>query len=272
MTDFINVTDDLGREVKISFPPKRIISAVPSTTEFLFDLGLHDKVISKTRFCRYPKDGIAKLPNIGGTKNLHVDKIRLLSPDLILANEEENNKEQIESLFDEFPVYMCKVRSFDNALQNILNTGRITGAEPQAFEIANKINADFNQLPVVEKNLKVLYLIWKDPYMAVGKDTFIDSMLEKCGFANALHHLTERYPKLTTEDILDLNPDVVFLSSEPFPFANNHRNEIQKLLPKSKIELVDGEMFSWYESHLLKAGAYFKNLVLKFNAQEDQSK
>ena len=265
MTDFINVTDDLGRNVKIPFPPKRIISAVPSTTEFLFDLGLEERVISKTRFCRYPKDGIARLPNIGGTKNLHIDKIRLLNPDLILANEEENNKEQIESLFEEYPVYVCKVRTFDEALKNILNTGKITGSEPKAFEIANKINADFSQLPVVEKQLKVLYLIWKDPYMAVGKETFINSMLEKCGFINAVANHTDRYPKLTTEDIFEINPDLVFLSSEPFPFESRHSSEIQKILPNSKIELVDGEMFSWYESHLLKAGKYFTELISKLN-------
>lgn len=265
MTDFINVTDDLGREVKIPFPPKRIISAVPSTTEFLFDLDLQENIISKTRFCRYPKDGIAKLPNIGGPKNLYLDKIRLLNPDLILANEEENNKEQIESLFDEFPVYICKVRNYDEALKNILNTGKITGSEPKSFEIANKINADFSQLPVIEKKLKVLYLIWQDPYMAVGKDTFISSMLEKCGFSNATNRLSDRYPKLTAEEIFDINPDLVFLSSEPFPFESKHSKEIQKILPNSKIELVDGEMFSWYESHLLKAGSYFKDLILKFN-------
>ena len=265
MDDFINVTDDLGREVKIPFPPKRIISAVPSTTEFLFDLGLHEKIISRTRFCRYPKDGISKLPNIGGTKNLHIDKIRLLNPDLILANEEENNKEQIESLFDEYPVYVCKVRNYNEALKNILNTGKITGSEPKAFEIANTIHAEFSQLPVVTNNLKVLYLIWKDPYMAVGNDTFINSLLEKCGFSNAVSHLPNRYPKLTSEDIFETNPDLVFLSSEPFPFENKHCDEIQKIAPNSKIELVDGEMFSWYESHLLKAGKYFKDLILKFN-------
>lgn len=264
MTDFIKVTDDLGREISISFPPKRIISAVPSTTEFLFDLGLDTNVISKTRFCKYPKGKIERLPNIGGTKNLHIDKIRLLNPDLILANEEENNKEQIESMLDEFPVYVCKVRSYDDAIQNILNTGKITGAEPKSYEIANRIHADFSQLPIIDKPLRVLYLIWKDPYMAVGTDTFINSMLEKCGFTNAIEHLEERYPKLTTNDITDLNPDLIFLSSEPYPFSSIHFEEIQELSPKTKIEIVDGEMFSWYESHLAKAGDYFKELILKF--------
>jgi len=266
MADFIKVTDDLGREINIPFPPKRIISAVPSTTEFLFDLGLGDRLISRTKFCKYPVADIAKLPNIGGPKDLHIDKIRLLDPDLILANEEENNKEQIEILLDEFPVYVCKVRNFNEALQNILNTGKIVGAEPKSFEIANTIQAGFSQLPLNLKSQSVLYLIWKNPYMAVGKDTFINSMIEKCGFRNAIDDIDSRYPKMTTEEISKLNPDLVFLSSEPFSFTKKHIQEIQNLLPDTKIELVDGEMFSWFESHLLKAGKYFNDLTQKINS------
>ncbi len=266
MADFIKVTDDLGREVKIPFPPKRIISTVPSTTEFLFDLGLGDRVISKTKFCKYPADKIAKLPNIGGTKDLYIDKIRLLDPDLILANEEENTKKQIEELVKEFPVYVCKVRNYDDALQNILNTGKIVGAEPKSFEIANKIHASFAQLPFNPNSQTVLYLVWKDPYMAVGRDTFINSMIEKCGFRNAIKDIKSRYPKLDAEEIRNLNPDLIFLSSEPFPFNQKHIQEIQDLFPNTKIELVDGEMFSWFESHMIKAGQYFKNLTQKINS------
>ncbi|BAX79572.1 helical backbone metal receptor [Labilibaculum antarcticum] len=266
MADFLKATDDLGREINIPFPPKRIISTVPSTTEFLFDLGIGDRVISRTKFCKYPADKIAKLPNIGGPKDLYFDKIRLLDPDLILANEEENSRIQIEELAKEFPVYVCKVRNYDEALQNILNTGKIVGAEPKSHEIANKIHARFNQLPINSNSCSVLYLVWKDPYMAVGKDTFINSMIEKCGFRNAIEDIDSRYPKLSKEEIIDLNPDLIFLSSEPFPFTKKHIQDIQNLLPNTKIELVDGEMFSWFESHLLKAGTYFNDLNQKINS------
>ncbi|WP_461631960.1 ABC transporter substrate-binding protein [Labilibaculum euxinus] len=266
MENFIKVTDDLGRKINIPFPPKRIISTVPSTTEFLFDLGLGDRVISKTKFCKYPKDKIAKLPNIGGPKDLYFDKINLLDPDIIFANEEENSKNQIEALMDKFTVYVCKVRNYDEALQNILNTGKIVGAETKAFEIANHIHAGFSQLPITQNSQSVLYLIWKNPYMAVGKDTFINSMIDKCGFKNAIEDNNSRYPQLTDEEIQTLNPDLIFLSSEPFPFTQKHIPEIQNLLPNTKIELVDGEMFSWFESHLLKAGKYFKDLIQKINS------
>lgn len=267
MTDFIKVTDDLGREVNIPFPPNRIISAVPSTTEFLFDLGLEGKVISRTKFCRYPKEKIEKLPNIGGPKNLYVDKINLLNPDLILVNEEENNKAQVEALMEDFPVYVSKVRNYEEALQNILNTGKITGTEPKAFEITNKIRAGFAKIPKNENPLKVLYLVWRKPFMGVGKNSFINSMLEMCGFENILPDPQERYPNLTAEEIKELNPELVLLSSEPYPFEEANIKEIRDILPYATIELVDGEMFSWYESHMLQAADYFINLIKKIKAE-----
>ena len=267
MADFIKVTDDLGREVSIPFPPKRIIPAVPSTTEFLFDLGLEGKVISRTKFCRYPKGKIERLPNIGGPKNLYVNKINLLHPDLILVNEEENNKAQVEALIEDFPVYVSKVRNYEEALQNILNTGKITGTEPKAFEIVNKIRAGFAKIPKSTEPIKVLYLIWRNPFMGVGKNSFINSMLEMCGFENVLANPQERYPNLNEDQIKELNPDMVLLSSEPYPFEEANKKEIRNILPHTKIELVDGEMFSWYESHMLQAADYFINLIDKIKAK-----
>ncbi|WP_421918136.1 ABC transporter substrate-binding protein [Marinifilum sp.] len=266
MADSIKITDGLGREVIIPFPPKRIIPAVPSTTEFLFDLGLEDKVISRTKFCRYPKDKIKRLPNIGGPKNLYVDKINLLHPDLILVNEEENNKAEVEALMESFPVYVSKVRNYEEALENILNTGKITGTEPKAFEITNQIRSNFAKIPKGEKSLKVLYLIWRKPFMAVGRNSFIHSMLEMCGFENVLEDPQERYPNLSEDDIKNLNPDLVLLSSEPYPFEEINKKEMEDLLPDAKVELVDGEMFSWYESHMLQAADYFINLIKKVKA------
>ncbi|PKQ65740.1 hypothetical protein BZG02_01665 [Labilibaculum filiforme] len=266
MDNYITITDDLGKEITIPFPPKRIISTVPSTTEFLFDLGIGKQLISKTKFCKYPADKIAKLPNLGGPKDLYFDKIHLLAPDLIIANEEENSKNQIELLMDEYAVYVCKVRNYDEALKNILNVGKMVGAEPKAFEIANRIQSNFAQLPILNKKQRVLYLIWKNPFMVAGRDTFINSMLEKCGFTNAIENDDSRYPQLSPEEIQAINPDLIFLSSEPFSFSQQHIPEIQSLLPNTKIELVDGEMFSWFESHLLKASSYFNDLILKINS------
>lgn len=266
MSDFIQATDDLGFTVNIPFPAKRIVSLVPSTTEFLFDLERGERLVSRTRFCKYPKDAIAKLPNIGGPKSLFLDKINLLAPDLILANEEENSREQIESLQQEYPVYVSKIRTFEDALENILKTGKFLGAEPKAYQICNKVRSAFAALPKPQKAATVLYLIWKDPYMVAGRNTFINSMIEKAGFTNAIEEEDSRYPQLSGEDIVRLNPNRIFLSSEPFPFEQKHKQEIQSLLPNTRIELVDGEMFSWYESHLVQAAGYLNELIEKINS------
>jgi ABC-type Fe3+-hydroxamate transport system substrate-binding protein len=266
MTDFIKTTDDLGYTVNIPFPAKRIISLVPSTTEFLFDLEKGDRLISRTKFCKYPKDAIAKLPNIGGPKSLYLDKIDLLAPDLILANEEENSKEQIESLQQHYPVYISKIRTFEDALENLLKTGQFLGSEAKAIELCKQIRSAFAKFPKPKTADKVLYLVWKDPYMVAGRNTFINSMIGKCGFSNAIEDEDSRYPQLSQEEIIRLKPDRIFLSSEPFPFEEKHKLEIQKMLPQTKIELVDGEMFSWYESHLVQAADYFNRLIEKINS------
>lgn len=257
----ITVSDDLGRKVTIPFPPKRIISTVPSTTEFLFDLEVGKHLISKTRYCRYPEQEIMRLPNIGGTKDLYLDKIEMLAPDLILANEEENSKEQIEQLSQHFNVYVSKVRSFADALSNIKNTGKITDSEEKAQEIVDQIKEQFQNLNPSKNKRRTLYLIWKNPYMSVNENTFINSMMNCCGFENVKANAENRYPVISPEEITDLDPELVLLASEPFPFAEAHAKEIQKLVPNAKIKLVDGEMFAWYESHLLKAADYFEKLI-----------
>ncbi|WP_319549160.1 helical backbone metal receptor [Desulfogranum marinum] len=265
MSDCIQVTDDLGQEITVPFPPQRIISAVPSTTEFLFDLGLGDRVVSRTRFCRYPEQKIQRLPNIGGPKSLDEEKIAWLKPDLILANEEENDQAQIEALMEKYCVYVSKIRNVEDAYNNIVKTGKITGCEAKAREMVKTIQADFAVIPKRAKKMKALYLIWKDPYMCVSRDTFVNSMLEVCGFENCITDGDARYPVVTAETIKGLNPELILLSSEPFPFAEKHKKEFQQIVPGAKIELVDGEMFAWYESHLLQAGGYFTALIKKIH-------
>ncbi|MFA8434445.1 MAG: helical backbone metal receptor [Marinifilaceae bacterium] len=268
MTTTKTYTDALGRKVDIAFPPQRIISTVPSTTEFLFDLGVGEKVVGRTRYCRYPEDAIQKIPNIGGPKNLHMDKIQKLNPDLILANEEENSREQIEALAQEFPVFVCKVRTLEEALENIWITGEITNQEQRAQEILTQIKSDFTRLQVLSKPLRAAYLIWKEPYVSINRDTFISDMMERCGLNNVFATHTERYPRLTAEELKEADPELVLLSSEPFPFEQKHIPDFQKLLPNARIELVDGEMFAWYESHLLQAVGYFSKLIQKLSHQE----
>lgn len=238
--------------------PKRIISVVPSQTELLFDIGLDEEVIGITKFCIHPNNWFRSKQRIGGTKNLNLKLIEKLNPDLILANKEENEKSQIDYLSEKYPVWTSDIQTFEDALDMIQSIGMLTGKIKESLSICNKIKQHKSSSELGKLNKKVLYLIWKSPYMAAGVDTFIHEMLSIAGFDNAV--TATRYPSLTFEGIQKINPDIVFLSSEPFPFKEKHIYEMQNSLPNAKIKLVDGELFSWYGSRMLKSFVYFRAL------------
>ncbi|MET3500054.1 ABC-type Fe3+-hydroxamate transport system substrate-binding protein [Mucilaginibacter sp. SG538B] len=251
--------DQLSRRVELSGIPKRIISIVPSQTELLFYLGLNVEVIGITKFCIHPADRFNSTTKVGGTKQLDVEKIRLLNPDLIIANKEENDRFQVEELMNICPVWISDIFDLESALQMIVCIGDMIGKPGQANVLCTEINGRFKGIKLPVTGLRVAYLIWRKPYMLSGRGTFIDSMLQTCGLNNVTEG--ERYPEIDTDALVAANPDLVFLSSEPYPFAKKHIEEFRALLPNAKIVLVDGEMFSWYGSRLLYAPAYFKRLI-----------
>jgi ABC-type Fe3+-hydroxamate transport system substrate-binding protein len=251
--------DQLNREINIPTLPQRIISLVPSQTELLYDLGLKDRIVGQTIFCVHPSEYFKSSIKIGGTKKLNLEKIASLTPDLIIANKEENEKDQIEQLSKDFPVWISDVNTLEDALGMMKSIGEITETQNKASKIINQITQsrkDF--LKKSKPKQSVIYLIWNNPYIAVGTNTFINTMLGEAGFENTIDQ--SRYPEITLDEIKQINPDWVFLSSEPFPFKDEHKLEIDKLLEVNKSVLVDGEMFSWYGSRLVKAYDYFKIL------------
>lgn len=252
--------------VKPPFEKKysRIVSVVPSQTELLASLGLDKEVVGITKFCIHPEGWRSSRAVIGGTKKLNIEKIRQLNPDIIIANKEENQKEDIELLNHEFDIYMSDIHDLNSALTMITDVGSLTGKERSAADIVEKIRPGFEQLVPVKEKLSVAYLIWKDPYMVAGADTFINSMLEACGFKNTFHQT--RYPETTLEELAKIAPDLILLSSEPYPFGEKHIIQILSVLKKSKIFLVDGECFSWYGSRLLISTLYFQNLINEIEA------
>jgi ABC-type Fe3+-hydroxamate transport system substrate-binding protein len=251
--------DQLGREVKLPTVPKRIISVVPSQTELLFYLGLNDEVIGITKFCVHPEDKYKSTIKVGGTKQLDLDQIRSLQPDLVIANKEENERSQIEELMRFCPVWISDISDLAGALDMIERVGALVGRERQAKTLGCTISRQFNNLTIHQSALRAAYFIWRKPYMAAGKDTFINSMLQKCGLTNAFE--PDRYPEIDVETLLIAHPDVILLSSEPYPFKEKHIAEFKALLPSAIIKVVDGELFSWYGSRLLYAPAYFEELV-----------
>ncbi len=256
-------TDQMGRSVVLKNAPQRIVSLVPSQTELLWDLGLGDRIAGITRFCIHPEILFRKAPRIGGTKQLHFDKIRALQPDLIIGNKEENERSQIELLEKEFPVWMSDINTLHEALTMIREVGKLTDTVVKAQQLAEGIAQNFTKLKP-GKPLRVVYLIWKKPWMAAGNDTFIHDMLQRCGFVNVVNE--SRYPVLEEAQLRALQPDLVLLSSEPYPFGEKHKDALRSIFPKATILLVDGEFFSWYGSRLYRAPAYFTQLLQALQA------
>jgi ABC-type Fe3+-hydroxamate transport system substrate-binding protein len=251
--------DQTGRTVTINGSPGRIISLVPSQTELLYDLGLREEIGGITKFCVHPEEWIKTKTKVGGTKNIKPAIIDRLKPDLILANKEENVREQVEMLAASYPVWVSDVNNRDDAFKMIEQAGVITGKMEPANELVVTIKEKFAALNFERPGASACYLIWKKPFMTVGGDTFISSMMELAGFENVFKE-TGRYPSIELEDIKNKNPQFILLSSEPFPFNKQHAEELKSYFTNSRILLVDGEMFSWYGSRMLYAPEYFLNL------------
>ena len=251
----LQLQDQIGRTITLSTASKTVVCLVPSITEYIWDLGI--EVIGLTKFCVHPPEARKKSTVIGGTKNPKIEKIIALQPDLIIANQEENRLEDIEALEKEFPVYVSKVEGLESALEMMMHLGVLLDRQEKAENICLKINSLWSNLPQLGPG-KCIYLIWQEPFMAAGKGTYIDDVIGRLGLLNAVEEA--RYPIVEREELKSLNLDLVFLSSEPFPFKDQHRQELQYLLPKSRVVLVDGEAFSWYGTRMISAGESFQAL------------
>ncbi|OJU28748.1 MAG: cobalamin-binding protein [Sphingobacteriales bacterium 41-5] len=238
----------------------KAISLVPSITETLYSLGLNEEVVGITKFCVHPQDWFRTKERVGGTKNIHIQKIRELQPDLIIANKEENVKEQVEELAKDFEVLLTDVNNFEEALQMTRSVGNAVSKGFEADQLTAGIERKFSKINPAEQKTAA-YLIWQNPYMTVGGDTFIHEMMKKAGFENIFAD-TNRYPETQINELKELKPEYLLLSSEPYPFKQKHIDELQQQLPGTKVILVDGEMFSWYGSRMLLAADYFRRLRL----------
>jgi len=255
--------------------PHRIVSLVPSQTELLYDLGLSEEVVGITKFCVHPPEWFRSKTRVGGTKNIRPEIIRKLKPDLIIANKEENVKEQVEAIMELAPVYVSDISDLPGALEMIGQVGQLTGRHTQAAGLIAAIRKGFEALagsgalpagqPALQPPAPIpcAYFIWKNPWMVAGGDTFINDMLERAGFINVFRHMN-RYPTVDMDTLAASGCRQVLLSSEPYPFKEKHLEAFREILPHAGVSLVDGEMFSWYGSRLHYAPAYFRELKREF--------
>ncbi len=255
--------DQIGTTLKLTATPKRIISLVPSQSEFLWDLGLHDELVGITKFCIHPDKMYKSIERVGGTKKINIKKIRALKPDLIIGNKEENERSDIELLQKEFNVWISDIYNFDDAYRMMHELGKITDKEEEANRIINTIKRTLPSVKNIFEKETAAYFIWYKPYMFVAKNTFIDHALNYIGLKNALNKF-ERYPELSDEQLVKIDPEFCLLSSEPFPFKEKHIKELRDKLPNAKIIIVDGEIFSWYGSRLLHFADYVESMHQMF--------
>lgn len=256
--------DQLGTLHIFETAPKRIISLVPSQTELLYDLGLEDSIIGITKFCVHPFHFKSVKKIVGGTKKVHFEKIRLLHPDIIIANKEENTPEIVAELSKICPVWVTDIVTLEDNEKMISDFGTLFNKRTEAQKWIDKINfavSDFKEFMKDIPGKKAAYFIWANPYMVAGNNTFINEMLALNKFQNIYEGKESRYPEVELKKIrLEGDPDLVLLSSEPFPFSDEHAFELGRFTHHAKTVFVDGEYFSWYGSRLVKAIAYFKKL------------
>lgn len=253
-------TDQMNTTIRLESSPCRIVSLVPSQTELLHYLGLEKEVVGITKFCIHPKSWFDFKARVGGTKSVDIEKVKALRPDFIIGNKEENTKEDIDLLREIAPVWMSDIHSLGDAIKMLNDLGEIMEKKSETETLISEIQHEFDALQAFTSThattgKSVLYFIWNEPGFLAGKDTFIDAMLSACGLVNATSIV--RYPEADES----IQPDFVFLSSEPFPFEEKHIEKFQNVYPNSKIVLVDGELFSWYGSRLIEAPSYYKSLL-----------
>lgn len=249
----MHIRDQTGSLISLDQPAKRIVSLVPSQTELLADLALEIETVGITKFCNLPNSWFQSKTRVGGTKTLKLDVIRNLNPDLILANKEENDQEQIETLKKEFSVWTSDIRNRKEACDMIISVGELTNRVSESANLVQNIKSSFNSLGTFS-DLSAIYFVWNDPMMVAGGDTFIHHMMQEAGFSNVVQQT--RYPVISKEEIGSLKPAFILLPTEPFPFGEKHQKEYGNMFPDSQVVLVDGQMFSWYGSRMVHFAEY----------------
>ena len=240
----------------------RIVSLVPSITELFFDLGVGDRVVGRTPFCVHPRDGVAGVPRVGGTKTPRLERIRALEPTHVIVNMDENRREDAEALATFVPnvVVTHPLGPRDNPALYRLVGGIFASraaTECLCLAFAQAVSALESAVRGFPQR-RVLYLIWRNPWMTVSRDTYVSRTLALAGLLTVGDDPHRRYPELALAPGLLAGVDLVLLSSEPFPFRERHVAEIRAHAGARcpPVRLFDGEMASWYGSRAIRAMDY----------------
>lgn len=255
------ITDARGTIHSADIPAQRIVSLVPSSTETLFTLGVSEQVVGVTRFCVHPKEWVDTLPKVGGTKDIDLKKLLALRPDLVIGNCEENTREIFDALDPHVKVWAPLPKTIENAIDDLGHMGRLVGAEKTAKKMMDETQSTVDFARTHRHPFTYAYLIWNDPLMSISDDTFIAEMLRTVGGTNVFAEHADRFPSITADEIRRANPDVLLLSSEPFPFKERHRDALIQStnLSPHRIRFINGEYASWHGSRMVDGLRYLQH-------------
>jgi len=258
----LSVVDDLGRTLRLKSAARRIVCLVPSITETLFALGAADQIVGVTDYCIHPRDGVRSKEKVGGTKNILVEEVLSLRPDLVIANAEENRKHQVERLEEAgIAVFVTFPKTVDGCLKMIRDVATLAGTEIAAAPHLEAIAAARAEVAkrASGRPPRVLCVIWKDPYMTISHDTYIDAVITEAHGVNIFADHPDRYPKFSIDEAACRQPDVILLPTEPYHFLDTEKAEFEAMgnqipaVQNGRIHIVEGELLSWYGPRLSRA-------------------
>jgi len=252
--------DDLGREVALDPVPRRIVSLVPSVTECLFDLRAGARVVGRTAYCIAPADQVRDLPSVGGPKTVDPTAVAALAPDLVLANAEENDRDQVEALVARgLRVHVAFPRTLEGAARFLEGLGLLLCLDVRASGAAAELRAAAGTVPAPP--VRAACLIWKGPYRAAGGDTLTSALLAAAGGENVLAEAPGRYPEIDLAALAADRPGVVLLPSEPYPFGERDRREVERAVPGAVALRCPGEWLTWYGCRMAAAVEDLRRLL-----------
>ena len=254
----MTIQDARGTRHTLETPPSRIVSMVPSATETLHALGLKDRIVGVTQFCVHPQPWVKTMPRVGGTKNVDIEKVLNLKPDLVIGNCEENTKEIFESLEPHVPIWAPLPKTIPEAIEDMGHMGLLTGTVDTAQRFQDAATQAWNDAKESAQSFRYAYFIWRNPWMSISNDTFIARMLEAVGGINVFGNHTDRFPEIDMYGHIQDPPDVVFLSSEPFPFKQHHATELCEMtgIDPDTVRFINGEYASWHGYRMIEGLDY----------------
>jgi ABC-type Fe3+-hydroxamate transport system substrate-binding protein len=272
----ITIETDSGETLVFDKAPERIVSLVPSITETLIEIGAGNRVVGITNYCIHPARAVDNIPRLGGPKSISLEKIDALQPDLVITDKEENRETNIEPLRGKYPMFVTYVRSVEQALKMVTDLGLLTRTLPKAAEIVDSCRQLLAtaEPAIVSAPLATACFIWRDPWIAVGPDSYPGDLIERFGFRNVFTREDGRYPETDLDDVAELGAEAILLLSERYAFGEPERKEIDGFFStngrRPRVLVVDGSYLTWFGYRTIQGLRFLRQTKAKLLAETPQ--